>query len=191
MDSVYEHDEYLIRRKVFTIAGAQFQIFDAEGRQLFYSKQKAFKLKEDIRIYSDETLGKELLLIKSRQVVDFSAAYDVVDSQEGKKIGALRRKGFRSIFKDSWELLDVSDRPVVAVQEDSMTLALVRRFIGLIPQSFHASLDGRILVTYKQGFNPFVQKLGITIEPGAREVLDPRLILAGGILLVAIEGRQG
>jgi uncharacterized protein YxjI len=191
MDAVYEHDQYLVRREVFTIAGARFQIFDAEGNQLFYSKQKAFKLKEDIRIYSDKTLDKELLLIKSRHVVDFSAAYDVVDSQEGKKVGALRRKGFRSILKDSWELLDASDRILVAVQEDSMALALVRRFIGLIPQTFHASLDGRTLVTYKQGFNPFVQKLGITIEPGARDVLDPRLILAGGILLVAIEGRQG
>ena len=30
------------------------------------------------------------------------AAYDVTDSQTGEKVGALRRKGFKSILRDEW-----------------------------------------------------------------------------------------
>jgi hypothetical protein len=47
------------------------------------------------------------------------------------------------------------------------------------------------LVTYKQNFNPFVLKIRVNIEADSRDVIDPRLALAGGILLAAIEGRQG
>jgi len=38
---------YLFRRKVFKIFGGAFHVYDSNQRLLFYSKQKAFKLKED------------------------------------------------------------------------------------------------------------------------------------------------
>jgi hypothetical protein len=135
--------------------------------------------------------GKQILLIKARNIVDFSAAYDVVDLLQGAKVGALRRKGFKSIFRDSWELLDNDDRPIGKIQEDGALLATVRRFLSnRVPQSFHASVDGQQVALYKQHFNPFVFKLRVPFAPGARERVDPRLLLAGGILLAAIEGRQ-
>ena len=76
-----EDNRYVIRRKVLTIFGQQFHVYDGHGKLLGYSKQKAFKLKEDIRFYSDETMAEEKLLIMARQVIDFAAAYDVVDGQ--------------------------------------------------------------------------------------------------------------
>ena len=191
MDDPFAQNEYLIRRKVFTIFGAKFHVYDADGRVILFSKQKAFKLKEDIRVYTDETQSEERLLIRARHVVDFSAAYDVVDAKSGSKIGAYRRKGFTSLLRDSWEMLDNSDKPIAKIQEDSTALALVRRFlINLIPQSFHATSNGKSLASYRQRFNPFVYKLQVSIEPAAREKVDPKLVLAGGILLAAIEGRQ-
>jgi len=159
---------------------------------ILFSRQKAFKLKEDIRIYSDDTEREERMLIKARQIIDFSAAYDVVDSRSGVKIGALWRKGFSSLIRDSWEFLDGSDRVIGTIQEDSMFMALLRRFLSnLIPQSFHAKAGERDVAKYHQNFNPFVYKLRVHLEPGAREAIDPQLVLAGGILLAAVEGRQG
>ena len=95
---------YMIRRKFLKIFGASFHVLDDSGQVVAYSKQKAFKLKEDIRIYTDESMATELLTIQARQIVDFSAAYDIVDSGEGRKVGAARRKGFSSLVRDSWEL---------------------------------------------------------------------------------------
>ena len=102
----FSHNKYLIRRKVFKVLGAAFHIYDPEGRLAFYSRMKAFKLKEDIRLYTDESMQTEVLTIKARQIIDFSAAYDVVDSLTGEKAGALKRKGMKSIFKDEWIIMN-------------------------------------------------------------------------------------
>src|SRR5688572_12120239 len=75
----FQHQVYELRKKFFKIFGASFQVFGPDGEVVFYSEQKAFKLKEDIRVYADEGRGEEVLSIKARSWLDFSAAYDVVD----------------------------------------------------------------------------------------------------------------
>lgn len=186
----FDLTHYRIRRKLLKIFGAGFHVFDSQGRVVAYSKQKAFKLKEDIRIYTDESLREEILTIQARQVVDFSAAYDIVDSQEGRKVGAARRKGFSSMVRDSWEVLDENDAPIGKLQEDSTTMALLRRFLSnLIPQTFHLRDAGNHhIATYRQHFNPFIYNLSVEVAQGAS--IDPRLVLGAGVLLAAIEGRQ-
>ena len=191
MGDPFEQDQYLIRRKLLTLLGAKFHIYDNAGNVIGFSKQKAFKLKEDIRVYSDESMSKERLVIRARQIIDFSAAYDVVDSESKSKIGGYRRKGWSSMVRDAWEMLDNSDRVIATVQEDSMGMALIRRFLlNIIPQSFHVEAGGRQIATFRQHFNPFIFKMSVQLAPDARKQFDARLILAGGILLAAIEGRQ-
>lgn len=186
--SLFELDRYLIRRKVFKIFGSSFHVYDGDA-VVAYSKLKAFKLKEDIRVYTDESLGEELLGIHARQIVDFSAAYDIIDSGSGSKVGAARRKGFKSILRDSWEVLDADDRPLAQLQEDSTAMALFRRFLSnLIPQSFHLQDGGGAPIVFRQRFNPFIYKLEVEIPPDA--TLDRRLIFGTAVLISAIEGRQ-
>jgi uncharacterized protein YxjI len=188
---IFENKEYTIRRKLLCFLGQTFYILDPVGQMILYCHQKAFRLKEDIRIYTDENKTQERLMIKARQIIDFSAAYDVVDSVEGKKIGALRRKGWASILKDSWELLDLQDNPIGTVEEDSWLMATLRRFVtNLIPQTFYARKGDQVLATFRQNFNFFTPKLFVTLHPESEGVVDPRLALAAGILLAAIEGRQ-
>lgn len=190
---VFQQDEYLIRRKVFKFLGGAFHIYDAAGRVVGYSKQKAFKLKEDIRVYTDESTSTELLTILARAVIDFSASYDVVDPLKGEPVGTLRRRGFKSMFRDEWLLLDTSGQEIGTIREDSTGLAILRRLVDfaklLAPQRFHAEVGGQAVADYKQNFNPFVFKLRVSIHPGTAAV-DRRLLLAAGILLAAIEGRQ-
>ncbi|MCA8959532.1 MAG: hypothetical protein KDC38_03420 [Planctomycetes bacterium] len=191
LSAEFLHDHYLIRRKVLTVLGAKFHVYDPNENVVLFSQQKAFKLKEDIRVYASEAMTDERLSIQARQVIDFSAAYDVVDSHEGRKVGALRRKGFKSLLRDSWEFLDPDDRPIGKLEEDSTMLAVVRRLLtNLIPQTYHLRQGHTELAQYRQFFNPFVLKYRLEIEPDARELIDPRLLIAGGILLAAIEGRQ-
>lgn len=187
----FSDNKYMIRRKILTIFGAKFHVYNNMGELILFSKQKAFKLKEDIRVFTDESMSTERLVIKARQIVDFSAAYDVVDQAENRKIGTLRRKGWKSIVRDSWEFLGEDDQPIAMLTEDSMLMSLLRRFLcNLIPQTYHVMQNGKPLITYKQNFNPFVLKIRVSIDPDSRDIIDPRLVLAGGILLAAIEGRQ-
>ena len=190
MRSMFDLDRFLVRRKVFRILGAGFHVYDPAGNVVGFSEQKAFKLKEDIRVFTDDSKSKELLSIRARQVIDFSAAYDVVDSAEGKKVGACRRKGWSSMLRDSWEVLDANDRPVAHLHEDSMGLALLRRFLSnLIPQHFDLLANQRPVASLRQHFNPFVYKLDVEIFNDCP--VDRRLVLAAAVLLAAVEGRQG
>lgn len=187
---MFELGRYTIRRKVFKLFGASFHVFDEYDRVVGFSSQKAFRLKEDIRVYQDETKTRELLVIQARQIVDFSAAYDIVDPTEGRAVGVARRRGFRSLVRDSWEILDPEERLAARLGEDSTFLALLRRFLSnLIPQGFSLNLpDGRQAAELRVHFNPFVYRLSVRVE--GERLLDPRLVLGVAVLVAAVEGRQ-
>ncbi len=183
---------YLVRRKVFTLAGAAFHFYDGEGRLVLFSKLKAFRLKEDIRLFTGEDMREELLAIRARKVLDISATYDVSDSRTGERVGAIQRKGMRSLLRDEWILRDASDQDIGLVREDSMGLALLRRFLtNLVPQRFDIQVMGQKVATVRQNFNPFVLKLTVDFTLDPTGLLDRRLGLAAVLLLCAIEGRQG
>lgn len=189
----FQHQTYVIRRQFFKIFGAAFQIYDPSDQVVFYSKQKAFKLKEDIRIYADESQAEEVLSIQARSWLDFAAAYDVFDPATAEKVGALKRKGFKSMFKDEWVFMDADDRDIGLIQEDSALLALVRRFVpfaSFIPQKFLGTIGGQPVCEFRQHFNPVVQKITLDFSPDISNLLDRRLGLAAGILFSAIENRQ-
>jgi hypothetical protein len=180
-------DRVLLRRKVLAIA-PQYHVYDPQGGLLLYVHQKLFALREDIRVYSDESKQWEILTIKARQIIDFSAAYDVVDAQQQVKVGVLRRRGFRSILRDDWEILDPYDQPIGRVREAGA--ALLRRIFNFIPQRFEIFLGTTPVGRVKQHFNPFVFKATMDLSGDPQRTLDRRLALAAGVLLMAIEGRQ-
>ncbi|WP_410511992.1 hypothetical protein PaeBR_18390 [Paenibacillus sp. BR2-3] len=190
MTQAYNQTHYVIRKKVFSILGAKIHIYDRAENLVLYSQMKAFKLKEDISLYTDEDMNKELLRIQARRMIDFSATYDVKDSVTGEHVGALRRKGLKSILKDEWVILDPNDVEIGKIAEDNLLMALLRRFINLIPQSYNAELGGQTITTFKQNFNPFVTKISVDFSGDPNQRFDRRLGLAAGILLCAVEGKQ-
>ncbi|WP_340007963.1 hypothetical protein MHH52_08735 [Paenibacillus sp. FSL K6-0276] len=190
MNATYNHTEYIIRKKVFSIMGAKLHIYDSAEQLVLYSQMKAFKLKEDIALYTDESMQKELLRIKARSAIDFSAVYDVHDSETGEHIGALRRKGLKSILKDEWTILDRHDQEIGKIKEDSTAMAILRRFISIFPQKYNIEMDDTTIPAFKQNFNPFVTKIIADFSDDPKGMLDRRLGLAAGILLCAIEGKQ-
>lgn len=192
MSDRFSSPTYLVRRKVFTLAGGAFHIYDGQGQLVLFSKLKAFRLKEDLRLFTGEDMREELLAIHARRVLDISATYDVTDSRTGERVGAIQRKGMRSLFRDEWLFLDANDREVGVIREDSLGLALLRRFLtNLVPQRFDVEVMGQRVATVRQNFNPFVLKLTVDFSLDAGGLLDRRLGLAAVLLLSAIEGRQG
>ena len=190
MNPIFEHNQYLLKRQVFALTG-KFRFYDPQGSLVMFSEQKMFRLREDIRVYADEGKTQEVLTIKARQIIDFSAAYDVVDSASGQKAGALRRKGLKSILRDEWEVLDVNDNVVGMLFEDSLGLALLRRFlVSLIPQNYDITLGTERVADLKQRFNLFAYQLDMDFSMDTSKKLDRRIGIAAGILLAAIEGKQ-
>jgi hypothetical protein len=191
MDTAFQYDQFLLKRQVLALTGI-LRIYNSQGQLVLFSQQKMFKLREDIRVYADETKSRELIYIQARQILDFSAFYDVIDSQYMTKVGGLRRKGFRSMVQDEWEVLDTQEQPLGVLKEDSLTQALLRRFLlgTLLPQNYDLTIGDARVADLRQRFNPFRYELDIDFQMDTAHKLDRRLGIAAAILLATIEGRQ-
>jgi hypothetical protein len=190
MNPIFQHQMYLLKRQVFALTG-KFRFYDPMENLIMFSEQKMFKLKEDIRVYSYENKTQEVLSIQARQIIDFSAAYDVVDTAMNQKVGTLRRKGWSSMLRDEWEVLDENDNQLGVLFEDSMGLAMLRRFLlgNWLPQNYDITFGEQRVADLKQRFNLFRYELDIDMSMNMGR-LDPRMGIAAGILLAAVEGRQ-
>jgi uncharacterized protein YxjI len=191
MNPIFQFPRYLLRRQAIALTG-KFRIYDPSNRLVMFSEQKMFKLREDIRVYGDESKSQEVLSIKARQILDFSAAYDVVDTEMNQKVGVLRRRGLQSLLRDEWEVLDASENVVGKLFEDSIGLAVLRRLLlgSLLPQNYDITVGETRVADLKQRFNPLRYEMDIDFSMDINHRLDRRLGIAAGVLLAAIEGRQ-
>lgn len=186
-------EQYTIRRKVLKIFGAAFHVYDEQGSVVGYCKQKAFKLKEDIRLYTDESMSEPLLTLAARSIIDFGATYDIT-MPDGTQIGSLRRKGLKStILKDEWLIFDHEGNEIGMLKEKSLLMAFLRRgdLSAFFPQryEFFKSNSEEPVAAVRQHFNLFVYRLGLSVLQDDQE-LDELLLLGATCLIAAIEGRQ-
>lgn len=191
MHTAFQFDRYYLKRQVLALTG-KIRLYIPNGQQVLYCQQKMFRLKEDVRAYDDESCTQELLYIQARSMIDFSAAYDVIDSLYGTKVGVLRRKGWRSIMRDEWEVLDPQDHPTGLLCEDNPKRAMIRRFITgrLLPQDFDLLIGEKRVANLRQRFNLFRYEMDLDFSMDTEHLLDRRLGIAAAILLAVIEGRQ-
>lgn len=188
-------EQYTIRRQVFKFLGAAFHVYDEHNQVIGYCKQKAFKLKEDIRLFTGEDMKDELIVLKARKIIDFGVTFDIA-MPNGTILGSIRRKGLKSSFvRDEWLMYDTENNHIATVREKNTTAAMVRRYIDyaalLMPQKYVIirTSDNTPIVELRQHFNWFIYRLGVKImEEDAH--LDQLTVLGTACLLAAIEGRQ-
>lgn len=184
----YDESSFQAKRNFFSFLNQKFEIYGPGGDLRFYVSKAAFRAKEEITVYADRDESEPVMSINARQVIDFSAAYDVT-TPDGEHVGALQRHGMQSMFRDEWSIQGSDGRDVGKIQEDSPMKAFLRRFLSdLIPQTFFVTARGRRVATFEQHFNPFILTYDIHIDNDGS--IDPRLIIAGVICMLAIEGRQ-
>jgi len=191
MNPAFSWSSYLLKRQVLALTG-KLRFFNPNNDLVLYVEQKMFRLREDIRVFADEGKSQELLLIQARNIIDFSAAYDVIEAGNGQKVGTLRRKGLRSMLRDEWDVLDSADQPLGMLFEDSLGQALLRRFLlgSLLPQNYDITIGELRVADLRQKFSLFGYQLNLDFSMDTSNRLDRRLGVAAGILLATIEGKQ-
>ena len=188
-------EQYMIRRKFFKFFGAAFHVYDEHGSVIGYCKQKAFKLREDIKLYTGEDMSDMLLSLQTQQILDFGATYDIT-LPDGSILGSLRRKGMKSSFvRDEWLVFSNDGTEIAKVRETGSIAPIARRYIDyaavFFPQKYEIlrASDNKAIATLRQYFNPVVFKMGVAIMDEDDD-LDDLLILGAACLIAAIEGRQ-
>ncbi len=92
---------------------------DSNGKTLAYVRQKMFKLKEQVVVYSDENKSKEIFHIKADKWLDFNTVYNFTSVENNVQIGRVARKGWTSLWKAKYELFDEEGNQDLLIQEEN------------------------------------------------------------------------
>lgn len=188
----FNYSKYLMRRKMIALMGRWF-IYDERGNEVFYCEQK-FSLRTDVRVYTNKNKDEEVLTAKTKQIIHFSAAYDILDPKTNEKIGAVKRKGWKSLLKDEWIIMDKHDRDIGLIREDSMLLALLRRGPGwfnfLFPKKYFIFIGETLVGVFQKNRNSFIWKTSIDFSQDVRNLLDKRIGIALALLICAVGERR-
>jgi len=121
-----------LKFKIVAIA-PQIFITDANGNNVCYVKQKLFKLKEKIEVFSDPSKSRLVATIAANKVIDWSARYHFTGAQ-GDAIGSVGRRGAKSIWKAHYDVFrpedDISD---FSIQEENPWAKIGDSLFGQIP----------------------------------------------------------
>jgi len=154
------------------------------GALVAFAQQKRMALKEQVTLYSDETKTSMVAGFKARQVIDLAAKYDIVDDA-GSVIGGFRKDFAKSLLQSTWHL-DVAGRPTITGKENSLLVALLRRFVvSWLPYHFDFAVDGKVVFSVSRKFS-MRDKYVIKIED---PTLDRRVVIAMAVALDALQAR--
>ncbi len=122
-----------LTRKILA-ASPQLYVTDADGSPVLYVKQKLFKLKEHVEVFTDNTKEKKLCEIKANKAIDWSAAYNFSNA-EGNQFGGVRRKGLRSLWRAHYEIYpnDAAQPAEFTVREESVLIRFLDSLFSGIP----------------------------------------------------------
>ena len=186
--------------KVTTLAN-DFTATDAGGNVVAYVRQKMFKLKEDISIYTDESRTREIYRIKADRWLDFSAAYSFHDAN-GSEFGKIARKGWRSIWKAEYELIDQFSTVQYRIKEENGWVKVIDSLLGEIPilgiftgyifnPSYLVTNDkGQPIVRLKKEPSFFGRRFVID-KIGSMDNDDDDRIMLGLMMMILLERRRG
>lgn len=185
--SPFAHGRYTIKRPFFTLLGRTFRIYDPNGQQVLFVKHKAFSLKDRWTIYTDDSMTVPLVSVGARQIFGVDITTDVFDAATNQPIGAVRSKGFKSIIRDTWEVLGPGDAPIGSLQEDSN--ALLRRFLPILLGKWHIEVGGREVARLTQVFRFFEKEFTLELaDPTSRAPgTDSRFVIACALLALVKE----
>lgn len=109
----------------------QISVKDSSGGLVFYIRQKLFKLKEVINVFADEQRSQTLYTIKADRIIDFSARYNFSDAN-GQPIGAVKRRGWRSIWRTHYDIFD-GEQVVFTIREENPWVKVLDALFAEVP----------------------------------------------------------
>ncbi len=186
--------------KVTSLAN-DFNATDATGKNIAYVRQKMFKFKEDIEVFNDESRTKVNYRIKADRWLDFSAAYAFYD-ENNMELGKIVRKGWRSIWKASYEIIDQNKKHQYNISEEKAWVKVWDSLLGEVPvlgmftgyffnpSYIVADLNGREIVRLKKMSSFFGKEFEVSLLGPIDNDDDDRILLSL-MMMILLERRRG
>lgn len=178
-----------------------FTVKDSTGATRAYVKQKMFKLKEHVRVFTDESETQLAYDIRADRWLDFNTVFSF-HNPDGINLGKLVRKGWKSIWKASYELYDENDIQNLLIQEKNPWVKVCDTLLSEIPivgmltgYFFNPSYsvkrpDGTLVCSFTKNASFFGRKFSL-IKENLFEQGEEERIKLGLMMMVLLERRRG
>jgi uncharacterized protein YxjI len=199
-----QHDRFYISQR-FTAMVNRYEVSTlgpdekSAGEPVCFVEQRRMKLKEDLRAFTDDSKTTEVFRIKAQQVWDPRATYDVTDPN-GQLIGQLQKVFGKSLLRSTWRIHGADGNEVAWAQERSLFVALVRRFVGLVP--FIGEFLELLPIPYHFDYYKGEDRIGglerilgvrdryrLDLSGDTERALDRRVVIALAVGLDALQAR--
>lgn len=104
---------------------------DSKGQYIGYVKQKLFKLKDHVQIYTDDSKNNLAYEVRADKIAGFNINY-AFKTADGKPLGKVARKGARSIWKANYLIFDPNDTHKFTIREEKPWVKVLDSFVGFI-----------------------------------------------------------
>ncbi|MFP4608459.1 MAG: hypothetical protein ACLFNY_02635 [Candidatus Aenigmatarchaeota archaeon] len=176
-------NEFVVDQKFFSL-GKKYFIKDETRETVAYCERESL-FKEGLAVYTDESKSEELFSIKQKSLTKFTGLFEVMAS-DGSVVGYLRRKGFRSLVRDEWSVLDPEKETIGSARSDYLLKDIARmKYLKKIPYRYELYHGGKKIGVYKQRLTLLRNSYKMQIKEDGG--LDRRLLLSLAICLDAVE----
>jgi hypothetical protein len=162
-------------------------VYAPDGSLVAYIKRPLFKWREELTFYADESQTQPLLTVKARHAIAINLVRDVFDAATGELVGSIRRRGWTSMFRDTWDILDPNESTVGLMQEDGSSF--LRRLFPILLGKWHIELDGEPIAFIQQVWRFFAKEYTLDLSPNEGH-MDPRFAMACAVLALMAETRR-
>lgn len=111
----------------------QIYVTDADGKTICYVKQKMFRFKEKVEVFTDDSMQHLLATIEADRIIDWSARY-TFKAADGQVLGAVGRRGMKSLWSAHYDVFAPgAATPTFAIKEANPFTKLLDGLVGEIP----------------------------------------------------------
>ena len=181
------HPILTVKRPFWSLLGRKFHVYSPDGQVVAFVKHPLLRLKQEFTIYTDESQTVPLLHVKGRQLIALNMNFDVFDAATGQMVGSIRRRGLKSIFRDTFELMGPGDQIVGVCEEEGA--AFLRRLFPILLGKWKIELQGQIIGQIKQVFRFFVKEFTLDLSMNQGR-MDPRFAVALAIFALMMESAR-
>ena len=178
-----------------------FVATDALGNEIAYVKEKLFKFKDHVQIYSNSSKAELIYEIRASNWIDFNTSYQFTNAN-GKVLGRVGRKGWRSLWKTQYIVFDENNNTDLEIREDNAwvkvwdalfsEIPILGMFTGYVfnPSYSAKRPDGTVVCTLKKNASFFGRKFTLDAQANFEQGEEERILLSF-MMMVLLERRRG
>lgn len=186
--------------KITTLSN-DFTAVDANGNTIAYIRQKMLRLLEEVQVFNNQSKSELNYTIRANRWLDFTATY-AFTNKNGKEVGFIVRKGWRSIWKAHYEILNQQKQTDFVVRESNPWAKIFDGMLDEIP--FIGLLSGYLFHPAYNVYNSEnIQVIQLKKLPSfwgrkfsvekfqTIDVSEEERIILGLMMLILLERRRG